>query len=85
MHQHGDGIQGVEQKVGMELRAQRLELRLGQLCLQLRRPQFAFAEPGVVARGVDPTQDHPVDTDAQVQVDDGVLQVADEGVGRAYQ
>jgi hypothetical protein len=35
-HQHADGVEAVEEKVRIELHAQRTESRLGELCRQSR-------------------------------------------------
>ena len=48
MHQGGNGMQGVEEKMGMELLLERLELRLHQPRLELRGAKATLARLSVI-------------------------------------
>src|SRR5215510_7211476 len=58
--QRGDGMQGIEEKVRMNLHLQRFQLRLHQLSAKLRSFELVFAVTVVVIECVAHQQDEPV-------------------------
>ena len=58
--QRGNGVQGVEEEVRLQLDLQHFQLRVRQLRFQLRRLQFALAILAVIADGLRDQQDVPV-------------------------
>src|SRR5207302_7673442 len=67
VHQGGDGLQGVEQEVRVQLGLEHLQLGLRQLGLELEGAQLALAELAVVEQAVGDAQDEPVDEDVEDQ------------------
>src|SRR5262249_46033337 len=61
-------VERVEQKMWMELRLQRLQLRLGQLRLELRSLQFAFFVLLVILQRVRYGDGHSVNDRAEQEV-----------------
>ena len=59
VHQRRDRVQRVEEKVGMDLRAKRLQLRLGQSRAQIRRCHLPLAVSAVELEGVDYSYHRP--------------------------
>src|SRR5690606_27367467 len=53
LHQRRDRVQGVEEKMRMELHLERDELRLGQLRVELCGARLGFAKTTVVEGGLD--------------------------------
>ena len=68
VHQRRDRVQRVEQEVRVQLLLQRLELRLDQPGLELRRAQRAIARLAVVEDGVTEADDGPVGHHLPVEV-----------------
>src|SRR5262249_2751284 len=75
----GDGVEGVEQEVRVQLHLEDLQLGLGQLRLQLRGEQLALAPAAVVVEDVPHRHDGPVKDDVVVELGD---EIVDQHVGR---
>src|SRR5262249_1879773 len=60
VNQRGDGVQGVEEKMRMELHRQRLELSLRKLRGELRGAQLSFSIPRIIKIALSGGNDDPV-------------------------
>src|ERR1051325_3878335 len=68
LDQHVDGVQRIEQEVGLELHLQSLELRLDEHLSKLDRLQLVLLGVRVVGIRVVEQEDDPVELDAVVEV-----------------
>src|SRR5262245_59828391 len=72
-------VEGVEEKVGLQLHLQGLQLRLGQLRLQTRSPQFASLVAMIIIGCIVDQQNHAINQQAIIEDGIGALEQADEG------
>src|SRR6185503_14084104 len=63
----GDAVQGVEEKVRMQLHAQRIELRLRELCFKTRRQNLAFAVLAIVVERITDADHTAVDQQVRTE------------------
>jgi hypothetical protein len=73
VHQRGNRVQRVEQEVRVQLALERLQLRLGQAGLELRRGERAVLRLAVVVHRVAQADDRPVDHHLPVEVQEEEL------------
>jgi hypothetical protein len=67
-HESGDAVQGVEEKMRVELHLERLELRLRELRFELRGAHLALAIAFVVADGVARAERRRIDEQVNVKL-----------------
>lgn len=79
MNERGDGVQCIEQKVGVELHAQGFESGLDELGFELSGAEFAFGRALIEVPSVMPQDHHEVDADDARQImDDQFLHAIEE-------